>query len=64
MIEQLVTARMDRQRIFDRAGPPLFWAVLDEGVLRRRIGSAKVMHDQLVRLADLGERASARSPHV
>ena len=53
-IEQLVTARMDRQRIFDRPGPPSFWAVLDEGVLRRRIGSVKVMHDQLVRLADQG----------
>jgi hypothetical protein len=35
-----------------------FWAVLDEGVLRRRIGGAKVMHDQLVHLADIAERAT------
>jgi transcriptional regulator with XRE-family HTH domain len=59
-VEQLVVARMDRQRIFDRPRPPAFWAVLDEGVLRRRIGGAKVMADQLVHLADMGERASVK----
>jgi len=59
-VEQLVLARMDRQRIFDRPNPPAFWALLDEGVLRRCIGGAKVMHDQLVRLADMGERASIK----
>jgi transcriptional regulator with XRE-family HTH domain len=59
-VEHLMTARMDRQRIFDRPKPPSFWAVLDEGVLRRRIGGAKVMHDQLVHLADTGERASIK----
>jgi hypothetical protein len=55
-IEQLVTARIGRQRIFDQSGPPAFWAVLDEGVLRRRIGSAKVMQAQLEHLADLADR--------
>ena len=59
-VEQLVAARMDRQKIFARAGAPSFWAVLDEGVLRRRVGGAKVMHDQLVHLADMGERASIK----
>jgi hypothetical protein len=59
-VEQLVIARMNRQRIFDRPGPPSLWAVLDEGVLRRRVGGAKVMHDQLVHLADMGERASIK----
>jgi hypothetical protein len=51
---------MNRQRIFDRPGPPSLWAVLDEVVLRRRVGGAKVMHDQLVHLADMGERASIK----
>jgi hypothetical protein len=37
-VENLVTARIDRQRIFDQPKPPSFWAVIDEGVLRRRIG--------------------------
>jgi hypothetical protein len=56
----LVLARMARQRIFDRPKPPAFWAVLDEGLLRRPIGGAKVMHDQLVHLADMGERANIK----
>jgi hypothetical protein len=55
-VENLVTARIDRQRIFNQPKPPSFWAVIDEGVLRRRIGGAKVMHDQLVRLAELADR--------
>jgi transcriptional regulator with XRE-family HTH domain len=59
-VEQLVQARMDRQRIFDRPAPPSFWAVLDEAVLRRRIGGAKVMQDQLLYLTDLGERANVK----
>jgi hypothetical protein len=59
-VEQLVRARMDRQRIFDRPNPPAFWAVLDESLLRRRISGAKAMHDQLVHLADMGERATVK----
>jgi hypothetical protein len=55
-VENLVTARIDRQRIFDRPKPPSLWALLDEGVLRRSIGGAKVMHDQLAHLAELAER--------
>jgi len=55
-VEQLVMARIDRQRIFGRANPPSFWAVIDEGVLRRCIGGAKVMQDQLAHLAEMSER--------
>jgi transcriptional regulator with XRE-family HTH domain len=55
-VEQLTAARIDRQRIFDQPKPPSFWAVIDESALRRRIGSAKVMHDQLVHLAEISGR--------
>ena len=55
-VEQLITARIDRQRIFNPPHPPSFWAVIDEGVIRRRIGGPKVMHDQLVHLAEMAER--------
>jgi DNA-binding XRE family transcriptional regulator len=51
-----VTARLDRQRIFDRPVPPSFWALLDETVLYRCVGSAKVMHDQLIHLVDMSQR--------
>ncbi len=40
--EQLVTARMERQVILDRADPPLLWVVVDEHALRRPVGGRKV----------------------
>jgi hypothetical protein len=55
-LEELVTARLARQAIFDKPAPPHLWVVLDESVLHRLVGTAKIMHDQLVQLADLAER--------
>jgi transcriptional regulator with XRE-family HTH domain len=52
-LEELVRARMERQAIFDRANPPRLWAVMDEAVLHRLIGSRKIMYDQLLHLADI-----------
>jgi hypothetical protein len=51
-----VDARLARQAIFDRPSPPSFGAVIDESVLYRGIGGPKVMHDQLLHLADMSER--------
>jgi transcriptional regulator with XRE-family HTH domain len=50
-IGQHVAARLERQRIMDRAKPPMLWAVVDEGVLRRPVGGARVFRDQLAHLA-------------
>ena len=36
-----------------RKDPPLLWVLLDEGVLHRPVGTATVMHAQLLRLAEL-----------
>jgi len=58
-IEQLVAARLDRQRIFGRDRPPSVWAVIDEAVLHRPVGGAKVMHDQLEHLAEMSCRPRA-----
>lgn len=58
-IERHVAARMSRQEVFTRDDPPFFWAILDEAVLRRPMGGAKVMHDQLVWLVQ-----AAKSPSV
>jgi hypothetical protein len=49
-LDTQVAARMARQSVLDRAQ---LWCVLDEGVLHREIGSAKVMQAQLDRLAAL-----------
>jgi transcriptional regulator with XRE-family HTH domain len=55
-IDALVTAKLDRQRILDRADPPDVVALIDELVLHRLIGSPEVMHEQLTRIAELAER--------
>ena len=46
-------ARMSRQDILRRETPPRVWAVVDEAALRRPIGGAKVMREQLKHLIDM-----------
>lgn len=55
-IDVEVAARLERQSILDREVPPSVGVVLDEAVLYRPVGEAKVMHDQLVHLAEMSER--------
>ncbi|MEU8319772.1 helix-turn-helix transcriptional regulator [Nonomuraea sp. NPDC048881] len=55
LVEQSVAARMDRQRILERENGPTLWAVLDEGVLVRPIGSEAVMNEQLTHLAAMDD---------
>ena len=54
-LDDRVGGRISRQAILARANAPQLWSVVDEGVLHRRIGGPKVMHDQLEHLADLAE---------
>lgn len=54
-VEDKVATRMDRQRILDRDDPAYLVVLLDESVLRRAVGGAEVMTDQLTRLADAAE---------
>ncbi len=54
-----VAARLERQRLLEREDPPMFWVVLDEGVLGRRIGDEAIMAAQLDHLLEV-----ARLPHV
>ncbi|GGY21526.1 helix-turn-helix domain-containing protein [Streptomyces xanthochromogenes] len=58
-IERLVDIRMKRQAILDRTNPPHLWAILDESVIRRVVGSREVMRDQLTHLLLANE-----SPHI
>jgi transcriptional regulator with XRE-family HTH domain len=55
VIDQRVEERLRRQQILRRTEPPPleFWAVLDEAVLHRVIGSADVMRGQLRQLIDV-----------
>jgi transcriptional regulator with XRE-family HTH domain len=58
-IDELVTARMDRQEVLTREQPPGFWVILDEPVLHRTVGSPRVMLEEVSRLID-----AARRPNV
>src|SRR5579859_1114077 len=46
-------ARISRQELLRRDHPPKLWAVLDESALRRAIGGAEVMREQLRHLIDM-----------
>ena len=50
MIERLVKIRMQRQQVLARDPAPQVSVVLDESVLKRRIGDERVMYEQLQRL--------------
>ncbi|MFH8463919.1 helix-turn-helix domain-containing protein [Streptomyces sp. NPDC017991] len=58
-IERLVDIRMKRQEILARPAPPRLWAILDESVVRRVVGSPATMREQLDRLLETTE-----SPHI
>lgn len=46
-VEEALEARIARQTIFDRADPPMYSAIIDEGVLNRPIGGHEVMREQI-----------------
>ena len=56
-IDRWVGVRMQRQEILTRPEDPArLWAVLDEALLRRRIGTPAVMHAQVEHLIALSRR--------
>ncbi|GAA5031958.1 helix-turn-helix domain-containing protein [Streptomyces siamensis] len=58
-VERRVEMRMRRRELLHRADTPQLWAVIDESVLLRVLGSRDVMREQLEYLMDMAER-----PHV
>ncbi|MEV0593175.1 helix-turn-helix domain-containing protein [Nonomuraea cavernae] len=56
-VENRVVARMTRQAQHDPS--PALWAIIDEAVLRRRVGGPKVMRQQIERLV-----TDSQQPHV
>ena len=55
LVQRMVRVRMRRQQVLDRPGLELS-VVLDESVLRRRVGDDRVMYEQLERLAREADR--------
>jgi len=60
MIDRLVRVRMRRQQVLDREPPLELSVVIDESVLKRKVGDERVMHRQLQRLAREAERPNVR----
>jgi transcriptional regulator with XRE-family HTH domain len=58
MVERLVRVRMRRQQVLHRKPALQLAVVLDESVLRRRIGDESVMYEQLQRLAEEADQPS------
>jgi transcriptional regulator with XRE-family HTH domain len=58
-IDRLVDIRMKRQEVLTRQKPPRLWAILDESVIRRVVGSLEITKGQLTRLLEANE-----SPHI
>jgi hypothetical protein len=52
-IDNLVEKRLSRQEVLRGDNPPDYWAVLDEGVLRRPVGGPLTMYEQLAALLPL-----------
>ncbi|CAM5559841.1 helix-turn-helix domain-containing protein [Streptomyces avidinii] len=59
-LERMIEARIRRQAVLTREAPPELWVILDEAVLRRRIGSGATFAVQLEHLLDV----MATRPHV
>ncbi|MCO5992217.1 DUF5753 domain-containing protein [Actinoallomurus sp. WRP9H-5] len=51
-LEKQVTARIERQQLLAVDNPPLLWAIVDESVLWRLVGSEEIMRDQLAALIE------------
>ncbi|MGK5642420.1 DUF5753 domain-containing protein, partial [Streptomyces sp. URMC 126] len=51
-LDGLVTARLSRQDVFDRANRPLTWFIIDEYAISRMLTTPTVMRAQLDRLPD------------
>lgn len=54
-LEERVEARTRRLQIFDRPNPPVFLALIDEGMLHRPIGGPAVLAHQLRHLLELAQ---------
>lgn len=59
-LDEFVVIRTKRRRILERPTQPVVWTLLDEAVLRRRVGGPQVMAEQLCRIADLAEAGRLR----
>ncbi|SEE53867.1 Helix-turn-helix domain-containing protein [Streptomyces sp. 2112.3] len=56
---ELAATRMRRKRVFDREESPFYWAIMDEAALKRPVGGAKCMTEQIDHILTM-----TQSPHT
>lgn len=59
-LDDFLVNRTKRRRILDGPAQPVIWTLLDESVLRRRVGGSQVMAVQLHKVADMAETGRLR----
>lgn len=59
-VEELLTARLERQAIFDRDNPPSALFIIAEGALHYPVGDSKIMYDQLQHLLEMSYHTHVR----
>jgi transcriptional regulator with XRE-family HTH domain len=59
-VEAQASARLQRQELLRRQDPPMLWTIMDEGVLRRRIGDTQIMRTQLTHLIEIAENPKVK----
>ncbi|MER6270608.1 DUF5753 domain-containing protein [Streptomyces sp900105755] len=59
-LDDFLVNRTKRRRILDAPEQPVIWTLLDESVLRRRVGGSQVMAVQLHKIADMAEAGRLR----
>ncbi|WP_406068959.1 helix-turn-helix transcriptional regulator [Streptomyces sp. NBC_01020] len=59
-LDEDVVIRQARAALLEKPSRPVLWCLLDEAVLRRRVGGPKVMADQLHKIADMAEAGRLR----
>ncbi|MER8196813.1 helix-turn-helix transcriptional regulator [Streptomyces microflavus] len=59
-VDQDVVIRTERARLLDGPMNPVLWTLLDEAVLRRRVGGPQVMATQLRKIADMADTGRLR----
>lgn len=55
-VEEMVKARLERQKLLDCQNPPFLVVLLDESALHRNPGNDQIMVNQLMHLANMAER--------
>lgn len=51
-VDEMVAARLERQRVLKRENSPVLWVVLSEAALLQEVGGRDVMREQLARLLE------------